>query len=89
MNRSIATGAAVAAAALLAMPAGAIAKPSQGDRVNAAQECRAERGDSDVTREAFKDKYGTNKNKRNAFGKCVSQTAKAMHDDEEQTAPTS
>ena len=77
MNRSIATGAAVAAAALLAMPAGAVAKPSQGDRVNAAQECRAERGDSDATREAFKDKYGTNKNNRNAFGKCVSQNAKS------------
>jgi hypothetical protein len=89
MNRSIAAGAAVVAAALLAMPAGAVAKPSEGDRVNAAQECRAERGDSDATREAFRVKYGTNKSKRNAFGKCVSQTAKAMHDEEEQSAPTS
>jgi hypothetical protein len=31
---------------------------------------------------AFKEKYGTNKNKKNAFGKCVSATAKA--DDDEQ-----
>ena len=41
--------------------------------VNAAKTCKAERkADPD----AFKEKYGTNKNKRNAFGKCVSKTAK-------------
>jgi len=76
MKRSIVTGAAIAAAALLAVPAGVVAKPTQGDRVNAAQECRAERGDSAATREAFKAKYGTNKNKSNAFGKCVSKQAR-------------
>ena len=27
---------------------------------------------------AFREKYGTNKNKRNAFGKCVSKQAKAL-----------
>jgi hypothetical protein len=43
---------------------------------NAAKECDAERGDTDATREAFAEKYGTNANKRNAFGKCVSQKAK-------------
>ena len=32
---------------------------------------------------AFNEKYGTNKNKKNAMGKCVSATAKAMNDDEE------
>jgi hypothetical protein len=37
---------------------------------NAAKECAAER--DDMGREAFADKYGTNDNKRNAFGKCVS-----------------
>jgi len=74
MNRSIA--AATAALALLAVPAGAVAKPAQGDRTNAAQECRAERGSSDATREAFKVKYGTNANGRNAFGKCVSARAR-------------
>jgi hypothetical protein len=77
MKRVIATGAALA---LLAVPTGAVAKPDQTDRTNAAQECRAERGSTPATREAFKAKYGTNKNKRNAFGKCVSQRAK----DEEQ-----
>ena len=77
MSKSIATGVALAAAALLAVPSGAIAKPNHGDRVNAAQECRAERGGTDATREAFRVKYGTNANKRNAFGKCVSKAAKA------------
>lgn len=36
---------------------------------NAAQECRAERAED---REAFQEAYGTNRNKRNALGKCVS-----------------
>jgi hypothetical protein len=40
---------------------------------NAAKQCKAER-DQDPA--AFKDKYGTGKNKKNAFGKCVSQKAK-------------
>jgi hypothetical protein len=40
--------------------------------VNAAKACREERkADPD----AFRAKYGTNKNKRNAFGKCVSKRA--------------
>jgi hypothetical protein len=50
------------------------------ERTNAAEECDAERGDTPQTRKAFEDKYGTNANKRNAFGKCVSQNAK--EDDE-------
>jgi hypothetical protein len=41
--------------------------------VNAAKQCRTERAaDSD----AFRQKYGTNHNKRNAFGKCVSKHVK-------------
>jgi len=47
------------------------------DRVDAAKTCKTER---DADPAAFADKYGTNKNKKNAFGKCVSATAKA--DDE-------
>ena len=39
---------------------------------NAAKECDAERGDTEDTRAAFADKYGTNDNKRNAIGKCLS-----------------
>jgi hypothetical protein len=37
---------------------------------NAAQECKAERA-ADPT--GFKETYGTNKNGKNAFGKCVSR----------------
>jgi hypothetical protein len=40
---------------------------------NAAQECKAERA---ADKAAFEQKYGTNHNKRNAFGKCVSSKAK-------------
>src|SRR3712207_8914613 len=46
---------------------------------NAAQECRAER---QADPSAFAEKYGTNRNKRNAFGKCVS--SKAQEADEEE-----
>jgi hypothetical protein len=45
------------------------------ERKNAAQECDAERGDTQESRKAFEEQYGTNGNKRNAFGKCVSQKA--------------
>ena len=44
-------------------------------RSNAARECRAEREAIGV--EAFREKYGKNGNKRNAFGKCVSATTRA------------
>jgi hypothetical protein len=44
---------------------------------NASRECRKERGETEASREAFAEKYGTNANNRNAFGKCVSQKAKA------------
>ena len=41
--------------------------------MNAAKKCKAERL---ANPGAFKTKYGTNKNKANAFGKCVSKLAK-------------
>jgi len=41
--------------------------------VSAAKSCKAERKADPA---AFAAKYGTNKNKRNAFGKCVSKQAK-------------
>ncbi len=41
---------------------------------NAAKKCKAEREKLGV--QAFKDSYGTNANKANAFGKCVSKLAK-------------
>ncbi len=49
---------------------------------NAAKECDAERGDTEASRQAFAENYGTNENDRNAFGKCVSSRAS---DDEEET----
>jgi hypothetical protein len=42
---------------------------------NAAKECKSER--KEIGAQAFADKYGTNKNRRNAHGKCVSAKAKA------------
>lgn len=47
---------------------------------NAAKTCDAERGETDESRAAFAQKYGSNKNKRNAFGKCVS--AQQQEEDE-------
>jgi hypothetical protein len=82
MHKATAIGA--AALALLAIPASAAATPTGSDRTNAAQECRDERGSTDATREAFKVKYGTNKTKSNAFGKCVSSRAR----DEQQEGAT-
>src|SRR5215207_11506430 len=61
-----------------ALPATAQATdpPTSADRQNASQECRFERGSSAATRESFAAKYGTNSNKTNAFGKCVSAKAR-------------
>jgi hypothetical protein len=47
---------------------------------NAARDCRDERA-ADAA--AFKEKYGTNGNKSNAFGKCVSQGAKANREEQD------
>jgi hypothetical protein len=62
----------------LVVPASAAASdtPSAGDRQNASQECRAERGATAATREAFAAHYGTNASKSNAFGKCVSKKSR-------------
>ncbi len=76
---------ACAAGALLIAP-GATAKPDKTDRTNAAKECRAERGSTDATREAFRAKYGTNKGGKNAFGKCVSSTSKEEEAERETAA---
>ena len=66
--------------AAIALPATAIAQPpSKADKRNAARECRAERETMGV--EAFREQYGSNRNNRNAFGKCVSAKARAQEDD--------
>jgi ABC-type microcin C transport system permease subunit YejB len=52
--------------------------PSQSTDKNAAKACKAERGTTAQSIAAFKEKYGTNANKANAFGKCVSGMAKKL-----------
>jgi hypothetical protein len=44
--------------------------------LNAAKACKAERGTTPASRSAFDAEHGTNANKKNAFGKCVSKAAK-------------
>jgi hypothetical protein len=51
------------------------AAEQQAARKNAAKECKAER--AEIGPQAFADKYGTNGNKRNAFGKCVSRKVRS------------
>jgi hypothetical protein len=66
--------------ATLAAPATVLAgEPTETDKTNAAKECKAERGDTDATRAAFAEQYGTNTNGKNAFGKCVSARAQEEH----------
>lgn len=48
-------------------------KQDAAEQKNAAKECDAER---DADADAFKERYGTNANKSNAFGKCVSKKAR-------------
>jgi hypothetical protein len=61
--------------AAIATPAVLAADPVPGDVKNAAETCKALREAKGA--EAFRKQWGTNGNGRNAFGKCVSQTAKA------------
>jgi hypothetical protein len=66
------------------------AQEEQTAHRNASKDCRAER--ETLGDEAFGAQYGTNANKRNAFGKCVSQKARENEeaadeqDEEEATA---
>lgn len=59
-------------------------KKTEGDQqgtLNAAKQCKKERADMGV--EAFANRYGTNHNKANAFGKCVSSKAQGKDDVED------
>jgi hypothetical protein len=72
------------------VPSALAADPTPADFKNAAKYCKAVREAKGV--DAFQTQYGTNKNKKNAYGKCVSATAKAKagkrEDAEEQNAAT-
>jgi hypothetical protein len=58
----------VGLAALLALPAGAMAKPNETEKNAAKQQCKAERGHSPATKEAFKAKY-------RSFDRCARHNA--------------
>ena len=70
-----------ASAALAAPPAGKDKDPQSAADTKAEKACKAERGTTAASMAAFNEKYGTNKNKKNAFGKCVS--SKSKDDDDE------
>ncbi len=84
---------AAAAVVIVAMPVASAASPSQDKpkpataaqgqsaEGEAEKACKAERNSLGV--EAFSEKYGTNHNKRNAFGKCVSGKSKGTKDDQD------
>ena len=66
----------LAVAVAVAVPASALAdQPSSTDQSNAAKECKALR--TAMGKVNFANTYGTNENKKNAYGKCVSQKASA------------
>ena len=71
----------------IAAPAAFAADPTPADFKNAAKYCKAVRESKGV--EAFQDLYGKNGNKKNAYGKCVSQTAKAKAEKREDAAEAS
>ena len=76
----------VVISAALAVPPADRGKPDRGQqakstqssegekKANPARTCKAER--ASMGADAFNERYGTNANKRNAFGKCVSMHAK-------------
>ncbi len=49
-------------------------EPTKADQATAQKQCAAQR--AAIGDKAFKDLYGTNANKSNAFGKCVSKMAR-------------
>lgn len=57
------------------VPSALAADPTPAEFKNAAKYCKAMRTTKGV--EVFNAEYGTNPNKKNAYGKCVSATAKA------------
>ncbi len=72
------------AGACLAVPAGALADGPTTPTPNAAQSCKQQR--EMMGGDAFKATYGTNKNKSNAYGKCVSKMSRADQQDQSSAA---
>ena len=69
-----------ASAALAAPPTGKDTDPQSATEAQAAKACKTERGTTAASIAAFEMKYGTNKNKKNALGKCVSSKSKGDDD---------
>jgi hypothetical protein len=65
-------------------PSAFAADPTPADFKNAAKYCKAVREAKGTA--AFATLYGTNTNKKNAYGKCVASTAKAKAEKREDTA---
>lgn len=67
--------------ACVSVTANADTAAQQSAELNAAKQCKAWRADTNFATnhggKSFADYYGTNANKKNAFGKCVSKQAKA------------
>jgi len=68
------------------VPAATAADPTPADFKNAAKYCKAVRESKGV--DAFQTQHGTNKNKKNAYGKCVSAIAKAKAEKREDAPET-
>ena len=67
----------VSVLAALIVPAASLGGPTGQDRENAARACRAR---AQLGVELFRQTYGTvQSNRRNAFGKCVSQWTRTEH----------
>ena len=83
MRRLVLVAALIAA---VTVPSALAADPNPADFKNAAKYCKALRESKGT--EVFATLYGTNKNKKNAYGKCVSSTAKAKAKKREDMAET-
>jgi len=81
MRRALAVCALIGA---IIVPSALAADPIPADFKNAAKYCKALRTSKGV--EAFNTQYGKNANKKNAYGKCVSSTAKAKAEKREDAA---
>jgi hypothetical protein len=81
MRRTLAICALIGA---VLVPSALAADPVPADFKNAAKYCKAVRTAKGV--EAFNSQYGTNANKKNAYGKCVSSTANVKAEKREDAA---
>jgi hypothetical protein len=63
---------AIVGVAVLVLPAGSVAKPDAADKRAAIKQCKAERGKTKATRQAFKAKY-------HSFSRCIRQNAAEEH----------